>query len=102
VLTLLFKATTRVAPTNEKIIVKINNKGEPISPERLKLFFEKFNSDRLKKKDGTGLGTTYVYLVTKAHGGDIFVEPDEISGTTVTLTFNSSNAENVIDSYNNL
>lgn len=87
---------------NGKIIVKINNKGEPISPERLKLFFEKFNSDRLKKKDGTGLGTTYAYLVTKAHGGDISVESDEISGTTVTLAFNTSKVKNVVDTYNNL
>ena len=87
---------------NGKIVIKINNKGEPIAPERLKLFFEKFNSDRLKKKDGTGLGTTYAYLVTKAHGGDIFVESDEISGTTVTLAFNTSEVKNVVDTYDNL
>jgi len=51
------------------------------------VFFEKFNSDRLKKKDGTGLGTSYAYLVTKAHGGDIFVKSNEEEGTTVTLVF---------------
>lgn len=87
---------------NGKIIVKINNKGEPIPSERLKLFFEKFNSDRLKKKDGTGLGTTYAYLVTKAHGGDISVESDEISGTTVILAFNTSEVKNVVDTYDDL
>ena len=72
---------------NGKNIVTINNKGEPVPPEKLKLFFEKFNSDRAKKKDGTGLGTSYAYLVTKAHCGDISVESNKENGTTVTLIF---------------
>ena len=71
------------------IFVTINNKGEPIPPEKLKVFFEKFNSDRTKKKEGTGLGTSYAYLVTKAHGGDIFIESTKSKGTTVTLIFES-------------
>lgn len=72
------------------IIIRINNKGAPVSPERLKLFFEKFNTDRSVKISGSGLGTTYAYLVTKAHGGGITVESDEIEGTTVTLLFHSA------------
>jgi len=51
------------------------------------VFFEKFNTDRSKKKEGTGLGTTYAYLITKAHGGDIFVDSTGEEGTTVTLIF---------------
>ena len=71
--------------TNGKVVVKINNKGETISTEKLQLFFEKFNSDRTKKHEGTGLGTTYAYLVTKAHCGEISVESNEKDGTTVTV-----------------
>ena len=70
---------------NKKVVVQINNKGEPISKDKLELFFEKFNSDRKRKKEGTGLGTTYAYLVTKAHDGEISVESTVKEGTTVTL-----------------
>jgi len=70
-----------------KTIVKINNYGDPIPPEKMKVFFEKFNTDRIMKKDGTGLGTTYAYLITKAHNGDINVESTDEEGTTVTLIF---------------
>ena len=66
-------------------VIRMNNRGEPIPREKLELFFEKFNSDRKKKRGGTGLGTTYAYLVTKAHGGDIFVQSNERDGTTVTV-----------------
>ena len=72
---------------NNKIIITINNKGKPIPPEKLELFFDKFNTDRFDKKEGTGLGTTYAYLVVKAHGGDILVESNEKDGTTITIQF---------------
>ena len=64
---------------NEKelLVVEINNGGEPIPPEKLSTFFEKFNTDRTKKKGGTGLGTTYAYLATQAHRGEISVTSNE-------------------------
>jgi len=76
---------TNVSIYNEsdQIVVEVNNGGEPISSERLASFFEKFNTDR--KGQGTGLGTTYAYLVTKAHGGEISVTSSEADGTTVTV-----------------
>jgi PAS domain S-box-containing protein len=67
-------------------IVSINNRGEPVPEERLATFFEKFNVGP-EKRHGTGLGTTYAYMVTKAHGGDIAVASNREEGTTVTLTF---------------
>jgi len=69
---------------NSNII--INNRGEIISEERLQVIFDKFNTDRMKKKEGTGLGTTYALLVTKAHEGNIRIDSDMINGTTVTVT----------------
>ena len=72
----------------DKVIITINNKGRIISKEKLFTFFEKFNSDFNNKSGGMGLGTTYAYLVTKAHGGDISVESTIEKGTNVTLKFN--------------
>jgi len=34
---------------------------------------------------GTGLGTTYAYLVTKAHGGELTVSSNEADGTALTV-----------------
>ena len=72
----------------EQVVVRIKNGGEPIPSTRLASFFEKFNTDKSKKKGGTGLGTTYAYLVTKAHGGEISVTSSEKEGTTLTVKFN--------------
>ncbi len=69
---------------NRNALVRINNRGEPIPPEKLGSFFEKFNTTK-RETGGTGLGTTYAYLVTKAHGGVISVVSDETEGTTVTV-----------------
>ena len=73
---------------NGHIVVKIRNGGEPVPPERVATFFEKFNTDRTRKKDGTGLGTTYAYLVTRAHGGEITVDSNETNGTILTVKLN--------------
>ncbi|MHB9029373.1 MAG: sensor histidine kinase, partial [Candidatus Latescibacterota bacterium] len=68
----------------DRYMIRINNKGEPIPPERLAAFFDKFNVGP-EKRNGTGLGTTYAYLVTKAHGGEIGVTSNAKEGTTVTV-----------------
>jgi len=67
--------TIKIEMYNKKnaIVTSTNNKGEPVPPE-------KFNFDRTMKKVETGLGTTYAYLVTKAHGGE---ESSERKDTTV-------------------
>jgi DNA-binding response OmpR family regulator len=67
---------------NEQVVVKINNRGEPIPRDRLTGFFDKFNTD---KPGGSGLGTTVAYLVTRAHGGEISVDSNRREGTTVTV-----------------
>ncbi len=79
--------TVHAFEDTDKVVVRINNRGAPVPPERLATFFDKFNSDRRRKKNGTGLGTTYAYLITRAHGGDVFVTSDEREGTTVTVVF---------------
>jgi len=64
--------------------VDIHNGGAEIPPRRLETFFEKFNSTKTDR-GGTGLGTTYAAVVTRAHGGDISVRSSPGEGTTVTV-----------------
>lgn len=71
---------------NGSVHFSINNKGKTVPPEKVKLFFDKFNTDKETKVDGTGLGTTYAYLVTKAHNGTIVVTSDDDNGTTIEVT----------------
>lgn len=65
-------------------VVRIHNGGEPVPPDKLASFFEKFNTGK-KERGGTGLGTTYAYLVTTAHGGLIDVTSSPEGGTTLTV-----------------
>ncbi len=80
--------TVRVtlSTAENRLIVKIHNRGEPIRPERLATFFERFNPDE-SKKAGVGLGTTYALLVARAHGGDISVSSSRKAGTTMIVWF---------------
>lgn len=65
------------------ITLKVQN-GGPLIPEALlDVFFEKFNTH--EKQGGTGLGTTFAFWVTRAHGGEISVTSTESDGTTVTV-----------------
>lgn len=63
--------------------VCIHNGGAPIPEDLLNVFFEKFNTHQ--KQGGTGLGTTYAFWVTQAHGGDISVVSTASEGTTITV-----------------
>jgi len=67
------------------LVVQVQNWGPLVPSKQIKHFFEKFNTDREYKKNGTGLGTTYAYWVTKAHDGKIAVSSDEKEGTIVTV-----------------
>jgi K+-sensing histidine kinase KdpD len=69
---------------NDRAVVHVRYGGESVPPEQLANFFEKFSAD-MPNADTTGLETNYAYLVTAAHGGEISVISDDISGTTVTM-----------------
>lgn len=74
----------RISKGLNKTIVSINNGGDPVPQDLLESFFEKFNTEN--KPGGTGLGTTYAALVTRAHNGDIAVTSTAEEGTTVAVT----------------
>ncbi len=74
----------RLAREGGDVVVDIQNGGPEIAPARLETFFDKFNSTKADR-GGTGLGTTYAAVVTRAHGGDIAVRSTQVEGTTVTV-----------------
>ncbi|MHB9029813.1 MAG: sensor histidine kinase, partial [Candidatus Latescibacterota bacterium] len=80
--------TVNFRKERKRRVIRINNKGEPVPPDRLATFFEMFNSGK-EKSHGTGLGTTYAYLVAKAHGGDVTVTSNREEGTTLTVAFSA-------------
>ena len=76
--------TVKLSNEEESAVVTVHYGGEPVPPEQLAVFFDKFNAD-MPNTEGTGLETNHVYLVTAAHGGEVAVVSDEVVGTTVTM-----------------
>jgi two-component system, sensor histidine kinase and response regulator len=77
-------------------IVCVQNGGPPIPDQLLETFFEKFNSTR-KAKGGTGLGTSYIDLVVRAHRGSVSVSSSNEAGTCVTIQLPRSPRIQVVD-----
>ncbi|PIQ60598.1 MAG: hypothetical protein COV99_10885 [Bacteroidetes bacterium CG12_big_fil_rev_8_21_14_0_65_60_17] len=73
-----------IAREDEDVLVSVHNGGPEIPADRLERFFDKFNSTKMDR-GGTGLGTTYAAVVTRAHGGDISVTSTRRDGTTVSV-----------------
>jgi len=66
------------------VSVTVRNGGSPIPEDLIPTFFEKFNSTKVSG-GGTGLGTSYAYVVVTAHGGTIEVTSSAADGTAVTV-----------------
>ena len=64
----------------KQICIRIHNGGDPIPPEILPRLTEPFCST---KPSGTGLGLAIVKRIVTAHGGDLFIQSNAITGTTV-------------------
>lgn len=80
--------TITVTDAPEKVLLAVQNWGEPIpSDQRDQLFGEFF---QVRRRDahqaGWGLGLGIVQAVAEAHSGSVTVESDTESGTTFTIT----------------
>lgn len=64
------------------IDIQIHNSGEPIPADILPKLMQPFYST---KPSGTGLGLAIVKRIVTAHGGNIQIQSDRESGTTVTV-----------------
>jgi two-component system phosphate regulon sensor histidine kinase PhoR len=68
--------------------ISISDKGVGMNPKEARLIFKKFYrvpSKKIKNIKGFGIGLYYVRLMTKAHGGKIYVETKVDIGSTFTV-----------------
>lgn len=75
--------TTRYTPGQPVVQIRIDDEGTGIAPEDLnKLFLPNFS----KRRGGTGLGLAIVHRIITDHNGQISVQPNRPTGTTITIT----------------
>jgi len=65
-----------------QVCICIHNGGDPIPPEMLPRLTEPFCST---KASGTGLGLAIVKRIVTAHGGELSIQSDALTGTTVSV-----------------
>ncbi len=73
-------------PAGDYVVVKVNDKGIGIPPDKLHKIFEPFYTTK-GVGEGTGLGLSTVYGIVKQSGGFVFVDSETGSGTSFSLFF---------------
>lgn len=68
----------------DQVILKVADNGEGMSPETQKKLFTPFFTT---KDGGTGLGLSTVKKIVEAHKGNVEIESELQSGTTVSVSF---------------
>jgi len=79
----------RAESTADAINLSISDTGEGIPPEHLSHIFDRFyRTDRARSRDrgGTGLGLAIARAIVEAHGGQIGVISNGVSGQGTTFT----------------
>ena len=76
--------------TDKHAVLKVNNSGRAIDPERLGHIFERFyRADEARTVGGHGLGLSIAYNIVKSFGGRIDAESTDKDGTTFTVTLHT-------------
>jgi two-component system phosphate regulon sensor histidine kinase PhoR len=81
--------TVRVAPSESRVIVAVEDHGQGIPRAALPRIFERFYKvDRARKRGagGTGLGLSIARHIVEAHGGQIWAESEEGVGSTFSFS----------------
>ncbi len=66
--------------------IKIQNQGEPITPENQKIIFQQYRRiPNTQNQRGWGLGLLVVKGIVEAHEGNIFLESSQEQGTIFTV-----------------
>jgi two-component system NtrC family sensor kinase len=76
--------TFRAKPSNNRVIIEIQDSGVGIAPENLSKVFEPFFTTKEVGK-GTGLGLAVCYGIVTEHGGRLAVRSNVGVGTTFTI-----------------
>ena len=80
----------RLTEDVNRVTIKVNNRGEPISDEARQHLFTAFWRGSQKNginSCGVGLGLYIVKQIVEAHRGEISVESNDEDGTTFTVIF---------------
>ncbi|MCF8077611.1 MAG: PAS domain-containing sensor histidine kinase, partial [Desulfotignum sp.] len=73
-----------VSPKKDKVFVEIADTGPGIPDDMLLKVFDPFFTTKAPGK-GTGLGLSLAYRIVEDHGGKIYVESTEGSGTAFVI-----------------
>ncbi|MGG6270793.1 sensor histidine kinase [Leptolyngbya sp. AN03gr2] len=74
--------TCSVIPSPSYVCIQVHNRGQPIPPDELSKLTQPFYTT---KPCGTGLGLAIVKRIIEAHNGELKIQSDAISGTTITI-----------------
>lgn len=69
------KMTFSIKQTGGRVVVSVENSGEPIPPNEARNVFERFyklDKSRTESRNGAGLGLYIAKTIVNKHGGDIF------------------------------
>ncbi|KAM3094801.1 sensor histidine kinase [Phormidesmis sp. 146-12] len=74
--------TCCVIASPSHVCIQVHNRGQPIPPDELSKLTQPFYTT---KPCGTGLGLAIVKRIIETHNGELKIQSDAISGTTVTI-----------------
>jgi PAS domain S-box-containing protein len=79
-----------------QLIVRVSDNGPGIPEEYREKIFERFNQvpNQSGRRRGTGLGLAFCRLVAEAHGGKIWVEPNQPFGSTFSILLPAASNQN--------
>ncbi len=78
-----------LAPARQAIEVRVADRGIGIAPDVRSRVFDPFyqvDSSSTREYGGAGLGLSIVKRLVEAHGGTVFIEPNDPSGTVFVVT----------------
>lgn len=81
--------TVNLKQLNDKVLISVEDKGIGMTKEEQKRVFDKFyraQSGNIHNTKGFGLGLSYASEIINLHDGEISLESEKESGTTVTIT----------------